>query len=204
MVLWKVKAIRPEDLCKNPPEYFTLDVIQKYAKSASMKVIQRRLINRILELMNNPKEGRALDLGCGWGYSGELLLERGFSTSGVDIIKEFVKLSKSKGIAAYHLSVLELTKKFKKESFDYIFSISMFQWLSKEEFKKAAEQISYVLKRNGWVGIQFYPKTETELGDLARAFKKQGFSGRIVIDNPENPKKRTVFLVFQKKASDEI
>ena len=38
-----------------------------------------------------------------------------------------------------------------------------------------------------------------ELKQVAKVFRKNGFDTEIITDNPENPRKRTVYLVMKKE-----
>ena len=88
---------------------------------------------------------------------------------------------------------------FKKEEFDAIVSASALQWLKEEvDISEVDSGVYYVLKKGGQVVIQFYPQTEDELRDVFQIFKRNGFDGKIITDNPDNPKKRVVFLVMKK------
>ena len=86
-----------------------------------------------------------------------------------------------------------------KKKFDVVVSASAIQWLGKDELTKTAREINRVLKDRGILVIQFYPKSELEMLNTAKVFKNVGFSGRIIIDNPENPRKREIYLTMKKK-----
>ena len=71
-------------------------------------------------------------------------------------------------------------------------------------FKKAIElgadmiEVDARLTKDGKVVIQFYPKSEKEMMIVAKIFKKNGFKVNIIIDNPKNPKKRTIYVLLNK------
>ena len=54
------------------------------------------------------------------------------------------------------------------------------------------------LKDKGKLVIQFYPKSQEELMKTARTFKREGFQGQVIVDNPKNPKKRVIYLVMNR------
>ncbi|PIU81238.1 hypothetical protein COS70_05125, partial [Candidatus Micrarchaeota archaeon CG06_land_8_20_14_3_00_50_6] len=67
-----------------------------------------------------------------------------------------------------------------------------------ENASKAAQEFWRVLKPNGIVVIQFYPRSEEEAMLAAKAFRAKGFAVRLITDNPQNPRKRKVFLLLKK------
>ena len=91
-----------------------------------------------------------------------------------------------------------LNKHFHKGEFDYIISVSALQWINIREREKVAKGCYYILKPRGKIGIQFYPKSEEEMLKTGRIFKKSGFKVEFVIDNPDNPRKRTIYMIAQK------
>ena len=56
-----------------------------------------------------------------------------------------------------------------------------------------------ILKPSGKAIFQFYPKTKATLDEIGEYISKNTkFKGNFVIDNPNNPKKRKIFLILQK------
>lgn len=196
---WEVKGERPEERHLSPNWYYTKHKIREYATSRQIKKKQRKLIKRVLELMEAEPPGKVLDLGCGPGNTMEFLKEVGYKPFGIDIVSGMVKRAKNKGLSALIGDMRYLKDYYKKGEFNYVISISALQWLSKDEesLRKVRDGIDHVLRKKGKLGIQFYPKSEAEMREVGRIFKKK-FGGQIVIDNPENPKKRTIFIVMEK------
>jgi len=57
-----------------------------------------------------------------------------------------------------------------------------------------------ILKPNGKVIFQFYPKSNLIMEKIGSTFKKKNyFEGNFIIDNIKNPKKRKIFLFLKKK-----
>jgi ubiquinone/menaquinone biosynthesis C-methylase UbiE len=199
---WSVKIERPEEICQSPNEYYTKEEVEKYAKSSHMRITQRKLTSRILEMMGARPPAKVLDIGCGVGYSTELLKELGFDVVGFDVNKDMIKIAKSKGLTIVEGDMIEVDKHFEKDSFDFVVSTSSLQWIKDmNDIKKIAKGINHVLKLNGGLGIQFYPKSEEELNTIFQKFRRNGFDGDIFIDNPDSPKTRTIYLIMKKKQS---
>ncbi|MFH0922596.1 MAG: class I SAM-dependent methyltransferase, partial [Candidatus Micrarchaeota archaeon] len=135
-----------------------------------------------------------LDAGCGSGFSLEILREIGYSCAGFDVSPAMVSLAKKKGFVA---KVGDLRKiPFPKASFDAIVSISALQWIDLNEASVVASEFRRVLKSNGRAVIQFYPESEKQLMDWAKAFKTARFSVVVTQEGLDSPRKRKVFLLL--------
>jgi len=197
---WHVKALRPEELCAGPEEYYTQQEIERYAKSNAMRKAQERIAARIVTLMQIEPPLKVLDVGCGAGYSAEYMQSIGFNVTALDILEKMVKIAKEKGLNAIQGDARALHRYFAKETFDAIVSVSALQWIStaRKDVKAFCSGAYYVLKHRGVIGIQFYPKSESELLDFAGILSRK-FSIRVIVDNPENPKKRTSYVIGRKE-----
>jgi len=195
---WKVKIERPEEIFGSPEKFYTGEEIEKYAKSSHMKRAQRRLMLRIIENLNITPPAKILDLGCGTGYSTELLKELGFEVIGIDILDEMLKYAIKKGLNVKKADMRNLTEYFNEKEFDYVVSTSALQWVSIGERRKVAEGCYYVLKDGGKIGIHFYPKSEDEMLRTGRIFERAGFEIEFIIDNLDVPRKRTIYMVGNK------
>jgi cyclopropane fatty-acyl-phospholipid synthase-like methyltransferase len=197
---WKVKIKRPEEIYENLSEYYTKEEVERYARSGGMRRAQQKIALRILQLLGLDEGPRLLDLGCGVGYTTEVYQNLGYRVTGLDILPEMIKHAKEKSLKVIQGDARSLSELFRKEKFDAVVSASALQWLKEEsDIAKVASGVYYVLEKEGKAIIQFYPRTEEELKKTFLIFKKNGFEGRIVIDNPDIPKKRVVFLALNKK-----
>jgi len=197
---WKVKIERPEEVYGDPSLYYTEEEVERYARSGGMRRAQERIAHRILELLELKKGSKLLDLGCGVGFTTKVYQEEGYEAIGLDILPKMLEKAKEKGLKVKEGDMRELSKLFEREEFDAVVSASALQWMKeREDLKKLASGIRYVLKRGGKLVIQFYPKSEEELWKMARIFKGQGFEGEIVIDNPNSPRKRRIYLSMKAK-----
>jgi ubiquinone/menaquinone biosynthesis C-methylase UbiE len=196
---WEIKGDRPEDLYETPDQYFTLKTIKKYSKASHMRRTERKITGRILELLDDPDPGKVIDLGCGWGFASELLMEEGHEVVGIDILEDMLEEARSRDVDARLVDMRELAAEFGAGEFDLVVSSSALQWLrSVKDLKKVAAGVYHVLNKKGLAGFQFYARSERELKDVARIFGGAGFDGKVVIDNPGNARKRTVYLILNK------
>lgn len=195
---WIIKTERPEETFSSPLDYYTNEKVEKYSKSRHMKKTQGKLALRLIELMEISPPGKILDIGCGTGFSMEALTETGFDVEGIDIIPEMLKKAKEKGFKVKKCDMQELSRSFPEHAFNHIISISAFQWIkSKADIQKISHELYKLLKPKGKVGIQFYPKSEIELKQFTKTFSKK-FTGKIVIDNENIPRKRIIFVILEK------
>lgn len=180
-----MKKIRPEEQPAfefEPADY----------ESPGMRRSQERLTMRAIELLET-EGGRLLDIGCGTGYSTAVLAEHGFDVVGIDPNGKMVKKAKSHGLNCTIGSFEDIP--FSDLSFDAVVSISSLQWA---DAKKAAKEVSRVLRYTARAVMQFYPESDEDAMRVARAFAREGFEAKLAIDLPGNPKKRKVFLVLKR------
>ena len=203
---FNIKRERPEDLFKNVSDYFNAETLTNYAESKSMMRTQRKITFRALELLEL-KNDRALilDAGCGPGFAAIYLNELGYKTVALDIISEFLKY--------YDIEYLNpiladmCYPPFKPDSFDSIISISALQWVIRD-VKSESERIILtnlfvsfyqILKPESKMIVQFYPKSTVIMDYIAEIVNnKTNFKGNFIIDNPNNPKKRKIYLLLKK------
>ncbi|MFX1278113.1 MAG: class I SAM-dependent methyltransferase [Promethearchaeota archaeon] len=202
-----VKIKRPEEIYEKASEYFNGDILNQYANSKSMRKIQQKITLRALELMNfSIKVPLILDAGCGPGFASMLLKEMGYRVVGLDIIFNFL----------HHYEINDLNPinadmclaPFKPNTFDGIVSISALQWIFKDITNKNMRidlinliTLFYsILRSNSNAVIQFYPKNDEIMDTIGKIVAENtNFEGQYIIDNPQNPRKRRIFLVLEKK-----
>ncbi len=158
--------------------------------SPGMKRMQERLTLRAIGLLG-VRKGRVLDIGCGTGYSTRVLAAQGFDVVGIDPNKKMIENAQGVNCAVGSFEKIP----FPDKSFDAAVSISALQWA---DTKRAAKEVSRVLKYSARAVMQFYPSSDGEAMHTARAFAREGFEAKLAIDLPGNPKKRKVFLVLSR------
>lgn len=196
---WRVKILRPEEIYSSPNLYYTREEVEKYSKSSSMKKIQQEHTLKIINLLKLEPPARILDLGCGVGFSMEILHNYGFDVIGIDINPYMIEKAREKNLKVILGDFRDLTKYFSKKEFDAIVSISALQWIKTErDMRNSVKGMYEVLKENGRIGIQFYPYSSTELRSWERLFKKYFKNVEVLIENPDNPRKRNIYLIIKK------
>lgn len=180
-----MKKVKPEEqpgFAFKPEEY----------ESPGMKRMQEKLTLRAIELLGI-EEGKVLDIGCGSGYSTQVLNDEGFDVRGIDPEEKMITKCKERYLDC-QLGTFEKIP-FDDHSFDAIVSISALQWA---DYRKAAKEVSRVLKYSAKAVMQFYPENKEEALKTARLFADQGFKTQLAIDNPKNPKKKKIFLLLER------
>jgi 18S rRNA (guanine1575-N7)-methyltransferase len=154
-----------------------------------------------------------LDLGCGTGFSSEVLIENNFNVIGVDILPDmlgkareknkFFRNQRMRGLILADVRNLP----FKINVIDHIISISSYNFIlhGKDGYgekvqllNKTARDLSKVLKKRGRAIIEFYPKNEEELNIFNKSFINNGFNGYMVKNNPTQ-KSGQIFLLLKKR-----
>ncbi len=204
--LFDVKKERPEDLYKNMSDYFTAERIEDYSLSKNMQRIQTKITIRALQLLDiNQKSSLLLDAGCGPGFASFFIKELGYKVVALDIISQFLYYYEMKDINPV---VADMCRSpFKPEMFNGIISISALQWIYRDisdktmenDFIELISSFYSILKFNCKIVFHFYPKNFKLMDKMKALINSQiDFNGGYVIDNPNNPKKRKIFLILEK------
>ncbi|MFX0076823.1 MAG: class I SAM-dependent methyltransferase, partial [Candidatus Hermodarchaeota archaeon] len=188
-------------------DYFREQTLDNYAKSKSIMRTQRKITLRTLELLELKKSNcLILDAGCGPGFVAIYLNELGHKAIALDIILNFLKYYDIEDLNPILADMCY--PPFQPNIFDAIISISALQWIYKgNDLKKEKTDLINLfkmfyttLKPKGGVVFQFYPKNRSILDDIREIIAKTtNFEGNFVIDNPNNPKKRKIYLVLRKE-----
>ena len=205
---FNVKKKRPEEIYEKVSDYFKGDILRAYANSKNIMRIQEKITIRALELLDlKKKEALILDAGCGAGFTAIYLNEIGFQSVALDIIGNFLHY--------YNISSLNPVNAdmcftpFKPDTFDAIISISALQWVFRDIndknmhflLKNLSKSFFHILKPNSRVIFQFYPKNKVLMESIGKIIADNTeFTGNFIIDNPNHPKKRKIFLILDKQA----
>lgn len=204
---------RPEHIA--PPEiFYDLDEANKYTQNTRIIGIQEAMTNRAIELLGlRETEGPQLilDLGCGSGLSSQCIEEWGHRWVGVDISEAMINVAKERKIEG-DLQSLQLIQSdlgdglpFTPGSFDAAISISALQWLCNADKKSHSpakrllnlfSTLYTCLTREGRAVFQFYPENPQQVELINQQALKAGFTGGLVVDNPESTKTKKFFLVL--------
>ncbi|MFW9773433.1 MAG: class I SAM-dependent methyltransferase [Candidatus Thorarchaeota archaeon] len=159
-----------------------------------------------------------LDLGCGTGFSSEILIDHGFKVVGIDILPDMLMKAQEKKQKLNHLRKLELiladinNLPIKPKKVNHIISISSYNFIiygleNKGEQVKllndTAKFLNKILKNKGRIIIEFYPKNDKELKMFGKSFINNGFEGYSIKNNP-NQKSGQTFLLLKKNMKGSI
>jgi ubiquinone/menaquinone biosynthesis C-methylase UbiE len=159
------------------------------------------------------KNNLIVDLGCGTGFSSEILVENGHRVIGIDILVDMLSKAKSKKQFLQREKDLELILAdinylpIKQATIDQIISISAYNFIiykreSDRDISKTinntARYLRKILKPNGRIVIEFYPKNEKQLELFVSSFINNGFDGFMNKQNP-NQKSGQTFLLLKKR-----
>lgn len=197
---------RPEDLA--PPEvFYNESESQKYTSSTRVQHIQAKMTLRALELLNVPPCSFVLDIGCGSGLSGEILTEEyGHVWCGLDISPSMLATGLTRDVEG-DLMLQDMGQgiPFRAGSFDAAISISAIQWLCnadtsyndpRQRLMRFFNSLYASLRKGGKFVAQFYPKNDDQVDQILHSAKVAGFSGGLVIDDPESKKNKKYYLVL--------
>jgi len=218
--------VRKNRLPKFPEDYLK-DKAEEYDSSKWMERNQKRsTLNSLQYLIDeklNDREDKGiemgaspliLDLGCGSGFSSEILIENGFRVIGIDILDDMLSKAREKKNNFKDYKALELVLAdinylpIKPNSVDHIISISSYNFIIHgmenygEKVKLTYDTAKYlhkILKEKGRVIIEFYPKDDKELKMFNKSFINNGFSGFMVKQNPKQKSGQT-YLLLKKKS----
>ncbi len=201
-----IKYERPEEYAKDPMEFYVAKRVNEYSQSKALMRIQEKITKRALEIAKIEPPARILDLGMGCGFASTHMFLNKFQVVGIDLNLLFLSYYEIQHLNPIQSDMRDIG--FRLGSFDLVLSISAIQWVLAEKnesnrikhLKKIVDQCNLILKPKGKIIFQFYPKSDTSMHEIGRIFNNTGqFNGNFVIDNPENPKKRKIFLYLEKK-----
>jgi 18S rRNA (guanine1575-N7)-methyltransferase len=204
---FNVKRKRPEELYKSALDYFRDETLSNYAKSKSIMRTQRKITLRALEILELKKNHcLILDAGCGPGFVAIYLNELGHKTIALDIVLNFLKYYNIRDLNPILSDMCYIP--FQPNSFDAIISISALQWIYKDlNIKKMRinlislfKSFYTILKPKSKAVFQFYPKSKVILDSIGKIIAENtNFKGNFIIDNPDSPKKRKIYLFLKKE-----
>ena len=155
-----------------------------------------------------------LDLGCGTGYSSEVLIQNGFRVVGIDILYDMLLKARQKKKISKQFKKLELiladinNLPIKDNSVDHIISISSYNFIIHglenygEKVKllnDTGKALNNILKEKGRIVIEFYPKDDRELKIFNKSFINNGFEGFMLKNKPKQKSGQTFLLLKKKK-----
>lgn len=196
-----------------PPEvFYNASESRKYTQNSRVQKIQATMTLRALELLDLRPGSMVLDVGCGSGLSGEILTEEGHAWIGMDISADMLGEALDRGVEGdLMLADMGAGVPFRAGCFDAVVSISAIQWLLNADRSGADPKkrlgdffgtLYGALKRGGKVVCQFYPTGQKQTDAIFAAAKTAGFSGGMVVDDPESKKNTKYYLVLMNGESE--
>jgi 18S rRNA (guanine1575-N7)-methyltransferase len=185
----------------------------KYTSNSRVMAIQAEMAARCIELLNFPAGARrlVLDVGCGSGLSGDALIAAGHEWLGLDVAEPMLLVAAERGCgsgggAGGDLVLGDMGQGFglRAGTFDGAISVSALQWLcySDRAGHRAARRLTAffgalyrALRRGARAALQFYPESPAQIELITAAAHRAGFSGGLVVDNPESKKTKKYYLV---------
>jgi 18S rRNA (guanine1575-N7)-methyltransferase len=208
------------------PESYVGEKSKEYDNSKSMERNQKKTTLLLLEHFFDDKldllghhdklERRRymfLDLGCGSGFSSEVLLEMGYRVIGIDLLDDMIQIAREKrnDTRAFHgefeLILANINKlPFRNNSIDHAISVSAYNFIlhgpmTNQERSNTvintAISLNTILKSNSRLIIEFYPQDDRELSLFTTSFIENGFNGYMIKKNPKQKSGQT-FLLLKK------
>lgn len=186
-----------------------------YSTEGWMARNQHRTSQRAVQLLLDAKLGPLrvplddsaliLDAACGSGYSSDVLAAEGLPFAGADLSIDMLRSAAAKGYPAVNCDLRRLP--FRAGVFAHGISISGLNFVADgarsiteigSQYLAAASEFARVVSGGGRFAIEFYPGSSTALDQALVAFKKAGFRGFLVVDNPGGRKEQK-FLVVEKQ-----
>lgn len=191
-----------------PKKYFGTIKARKYSNNSRICYIQREMAKRCIQLLKLPinQHSMLLDLGCGTGFSGEVLTNLGHTWIGCDLSRDMIKICRTKDVKGdlFH-SDLGQGLYFRDCVFDGVISVSAIQWFCRFTKKKINpwrrllrffKSLFRILKQGRRAIFQLYPGNSEQLNIIVDMAKQTGFHAALQIDNPKSSKTKKYYLMF--------
>jgi SAM-dependent methyltransferase len=151
-----------------------------------------------------------LDIGCGTGFSTEVLMNNGFKVIGIDILPDMLLKARLKNVNMDLILADINYLPMRHNIADHLISISSYNFIihdkdqNQERIKllnSTARSLHNILRNKGRIVIEFYPKDERELKMFNESFINNGFEG-FVVKNKPNQKSGQTFLLLRKRVGN--
>lgn len=133
-------------------EYYKLkDVTQNYDKQREATEYRRRKraleLKYFLDLIDKQEKDKVLEIGCSSGFLTKYLGK----VTAIDTSKHMLKIAKRRNPAAKVILADMFNMPFKKDTYDKVVTMRVWNHLNREDLIKAIREAKRVLKRNGWL-----------------------------------------------------
>ena len=204
-------------LGNNSVDYDSSKWMERNQKKTTLLCLQY-LYNEKLDRLEKPDfleedPSFIVDLGCGTGFSTEILVERGFRVVGVDVLHDMLSKAKTKMNHMSNQNNLQLILAdinyipLRNSSINHAISISAYNFIThraesirgkRKIANSCSKHLYQLLKPYGRIIIEFYPKDDSELEIFTSSFSTNGFNGFVIKQNP-NQKSGQTFLLLKKQ-----
>ncbi|MHA1193620.1 MAG: class I SAM-dependent methyltransferase [Promethearchaeota archaeon] len=184
---------------------------QKKTTSICIQYLYDKKLNDVDQGRTEIEENSLLlDLGCGTGFSSEIISNHGFRVVGVDILKDMLfKAGEKKRLYSEYRKIEFILADInflplREMKFDHILSVSAYNFIthglleSKEKEKilnTTARYLHKILKPFGRIIIEFYPLDEQELNSYISSFINNGFNGFLIKKHDKQKSGQTFILI---------
>jgi ubiquinone/menaquinone biosynthesis C-methylase UbiE len=151
---------------------------QKKATLSCVSYLYDKKLDELGKLDHLSKEGSLiLDMGCGTGFSSEILVSQGFKVVAIDILVDMIYKAREKKETYEEYDFIDLIwadinyLPFRDNSFEVAISVSAYNFIihnlhNKEDkntkLYKTARTLFEILKSKGRIVIEFYPADQEE------------------------------------------
>ncbi|MCK4538079.1 MAG: methyltransferase domain-containing protein [Candidatus Krumholzibacteria bacterium] len=140
----------PDDI----PEDRMPSLLRNWFLGAKAKrYLSRRRFQTVTGMLPAASGGRALDVGCGWGYNLFLLRARGYRPVGIDIVQnDFLAASMIADANGYEIDLLGADMSslpFRSEQFDAVTAVETFEHVFYPDRKRAIREVGRILAPGG-------------------------------------------------------
>lgn len=163
---------------------------QQYAEKTA-NLLRQELIQKFCAIV---PRGKILDLGCGPGRDANVLANKGYDVTGIDLSLEMLRIARYTAPHARFAYMDQRRLNFDNDSFQGIWALASFLHVPKAEIPGTLGEAHRVLKKGGGihigikagVGEEFLPDTRYgkdimkfysyfEPGELEAAMEQEGF-----------------------------
>jgi SAM-dependent methyltransferase len=109
---------------------------------------EKRILSKILKLINLPIDAKIIDVGCGYGRILRFLKENGYNPIGVDVNEDIIKINNQNGLKTISVSDLK-----KKKNYDLIIISHVIEHLPPNELLNFLDFYLDFLKNDGYLII---------------------------------------------------
>ena len=120
---------------------------EKFAENYSIDNINENYLDLVNDFAERIEGSKVLDAGCGPGRDSQLLSDKGFNVTGIDLSEEMIGIAKEKEGDFHVMDVRDLD--FEDNTFDAVLANQLLVFFSGDERREAFNELSRVLKSGG-------------------------------------------------------